>query len=82
MEQFMRKFEQLNGKMAIISLEHYLFGKQVFKVDKLKTINDKRIGVILKGQEKYVSKQDAKTSIQNGVHIISDGKLKIIVNEL
>ena len=77
----MRKFTQLNGKMAKIILNHCLFGKQVFYCDELQTINDdNRIGVILKDQVKYVDKQNIKTmEICDDKYQVADDRLSITV---
>lgn len=82
MQQFMRKFEQLNGKMAKITLDHCLFGKQVFYCDSVQTINDdKRMGLVLKSQSIYVDKQHLKEfSIDGDKYTISDNRLTIIIN--
>ena len=84
MQKFMRKFEQLNGVEAKVVLEHCLFDKQRFYCRQLQTINDDtRIGVVLKGQEKFVYKHDIKIAdISCDTYTISDGKLTIIVNKL
>ena len=84
MQQFMRKFQQLNGVEAKVVLEHCLFDKQRFYCRQLQTINDnERIGVILKGQDKFMYKQDVKVvEIQGDTYRVSDGRLTIIVNKL
>ena len=81
MEQFMRKFTQLNGVKARVILEHRLFDRQVFDCDELKIINDdERIGVLLKGQEKYLYKQDVKVvEIPDNTYMISDGRMSIVI---
>ena len=81
MHEFMRKFEQLNGKMAKIILNHCLFGKQVFYCDNLQTINDdRRIGLVLKNQEIYVDKQHIKTMVaDDDKYSLSDDRLIITV---
>ena len=82
MQEFMRKFEQLNGKMAKIILNHCLFGKQVFYCDNLQTINDdRRIGLVLKNQSIYVDKQHIKTmEAHDDKYSLSDDRLTITVN--
>lgn len=86
MHQFMRKFTQLNGVRAKVILEHCLFDRQAFDCDELQTINDDtRIGVVLKGQEKFIDKQKAQlVQAEEDTYIISDGRLtiQIIVNKL
>lgn len=86
MQQFMRKFMQLNGVEATVLLKHYLFDRQDFYCNKLQTVNSEEIiGVILKGQKKYMYKRDVKVAeIQDNKYILSDGRLTItiIVNSL
>ena len=84
MQQFMRKFTQLNGVETKVVLEHYLFDRQAFYCEKLQTVNDnKRIGVVLKGQEKFLYKHDVQViNINDNTYTLSDGRLTIIVNKL
>lgn len=81
MQQFMRKFEQLNGVEAKVVLEHYLFDNQRFYCRQLQTINDdERIGVVLKDHEIFMDKQNVKVAEENdGVYKLSDGRLTITV---
>lgn len=81
MNEFMRKFLQLNGKKAKILLEHCLFDKQVHYCEELHIINDdERIGTRIKGNDIFLYKQDIKISkaIDN-MFMISDGKLSIMI---
>lgn len=82
MEEFLRKFTQLNGKMAKVTLDHCLFGKQVFYCNDLQTINDdKRIGVVLKKREIFVDKQNIKgIFMYDGKYEMADDRLTITVN--
>jgi hypothetical protein len=82
MQQFMRKFEQLNGVEAKVVIEHYLFDNQRFYCRRLQTINDDdRIGVLLKNREIFMYKQDVKVAeAQDNIYIISDGRLTITIN--
>jgi hypothetical protein len=84
MEEFMRKFKQLNGLEAKVVLEHCLFDKQEFNCDELQTINDdERIGVMIKDRAIYMYKQNVTVAaMQGGTYVISDGRLRIIVNKL
>lgn len=81
MQQFMRKFEQLNGVEAKVILEHSLFDNQRFYCRQLQTINnDDRIGVLIKDREIFVYKQDLKLAEENDdTYVISDGRLKITI---
>ena len=86
MQQFMGKFEQLNGVEATVSLKHYIFDRQDFYCNKLQIVNNEEIiGVILKCQKKYMYKRDVKVvEVQDNKYILSDGRLTItiIVNSL
>ena len=84
MQQFMRRFTQLNGVETTVTLEHCLFDGQTFNCKELQTINDnERIGVVLKGQEKFIYKHDIKLAeVLDGAYTISDGRLTIKVNKL
>lgn len=81
MQQFMRKFTQLNGVEARIILEHCLFDGQRFYCRKLQTINDdERIGVVIKCHEIFMDKQDVKVAeINEDEYILSDGKITITI---
>lgn len=84
MQQFMRKFEQLNGKRVRVVLEHCLFDRQAFHCYELQTINDdERIGVLLKGGQIFMYKRNVKVAeVQGNTYTISDGRLTIIVKKL
>lgn len=84
MQQFIRKFTQLNGVEAKVVIEHCLFDNQRFYCRQLQTINDdERIGVLLKGHEIYMDKQDVKVAeVQGDKYVLSDGRLIINVNKL
>ena len=86
MQEFMRKFTQLNGASGRVLLEHCLFDKQVFYCEELQTIHDgDRIGLVLKGNDIFVYKQHLqRTKASDNLYILSDGRLTItiIVNSL
>ena len=81
MQQFMRKFEQLNGVGARVVLEHRLFDGQVFDCDELKIINDdERIGLIIKNKQIFMYKFNVKVAEErNGVYTISDDRMTISI---
>lgn len=81
MEEFMRKFAQLNGLEGRIILEHCLFDGQRFYCRQMQTINDdKRIGVVLKGHEIFMYKQDVMVAeVNDDEYILSDGKMTITI---
>lgn len=84
MQQFMRKFTQLNGGKAKIILIHRLFDKQIFYCDELKTLNDDgRIGFTMNGQDIFIYKQNARVFEElSNTYVMSDGRLTIIVEKL
>jgi hypothetical protein len=84
MQEFMRKFTQLNGTRAKVLVEHCLFDKQVFACDELQTINDdEKIGLILKGRAIFMYKQNVRVAeVQGDMYTVSDDRLAIIVNKL
>ena len=86
MEEFLRKFTQLNGTRAKIVLDHCLFDRQTFYCDNLQTINDdERIGVVIKERAIFVYKRDITvTEIREEMYTMSDGRLtiKVIINKL
>lgn len=82
MQQFMRKFAQLNGVEAKVIIDHCLFDGQRFYCRQLQTINDEeRIGVLLKGNAIFMYKRNVKVAEMNGnIYTISDGRLTITIN--
>jgi hypothetical protein len=72
--------------MVKIIITHRFFDEQVFYCDELQTINDDdRVGVVIKGREIFVYKQDiTMTEAKDYMYTISDGKLtiKVIINKL
>lgn len=81
MGEVIRKFMQLNGKLATITLEHCWFGKQQFEVVKVNVIEDvERLGVVLHGQDKFVYKNRLQfMDMQDGIVEFADDKLKISI---
>ena len=84
MQQFMRKFEQLNGQNGKVILKHCLFDRQIFDCDYLQVINDdERIGLVIHTQEKFLYKQNVKVvEVQDNTYTISDDRFTIIVKKL
>lgn len=81
MGEFLRKFMQLNGKLATITLEHCWFGRQQFEVERVNVIEDaERLGVVLHGQDKFVYKNRLQfMDMQDGIVEFADDKLKISI---
>lgn len=84
MEEFLRKFTQLNGVKVKVLVEHCLFDKQVFFCDELQTINDdEKVGVVIKDREIFMYKPNVKVAeVQGGTYKVSDDRLTIIVNKM
>ena len=81
MGEVIRKFMQLNGKLATIMLEHCWFGRQQFEAEQVNVIEDvERLGVVLHRQEKFVYKDGLKfMDMQDGIIEFADDKLKISI---
>lgn len=81
MIEFIRKFTQLNGRTAIIILEHKLFDKQKFEAQEVNVFEDEdKLGLIIKGQAVFIYKNQLR-SIELRDHIVefADDKLKISI---
>ncbi len=81
MGEVIRKFIQLNGKIATIILEHKLFGKQKFESQEVNVFEDgDRLGLILRGQAIYVYKQRLRSmELRDDIVEFADDKLKILI---
>ena len=78
--KFFEQWDKLENLKAKVLLKHSLFGRQIHNCDVLHIINDNRLGVVLKGQEIFVDKdQIVSVEIRNGMYTISDGTLQITV---
>lgn len=83
--KFFEQWDKLQNLKAKVLLKHSLFGRQMHNCDSLHIINDNRLGLVLKGQEIFVSKQDIiHTEVQDGMYTVSDRNLSItlFVNKL
>ena len=82
MQQFMRKFEQLNGVEAKVIIDHCLFDGQRFYCRQLQTISDdEKIGVLLRGHAIFMYKRNVKVAeVQGNVYKVSDGRLTITIS--
>ena len=87
-EDLMRTFEkwdQLQNMNCRVIINHTLFGEQQYDCDMLQIINDEhRIGVVIKGRELFVNKQDVIDFwVHNNAYAVRDRMLTItIVNKL
>ena len=79
------KWDQLENKNCRVIVNHALFGEQQYNCDALHIINDKcRIGVVIKGRELFVYKQDATHfEVYDNAYTVRDSMLTIsIVNKM
>lgn len=78
--KFFEQWDKLQNLKAKVLLKHSLFGRQMHNCDALQIINDDRVGLVLKGQEIFVSKQDAVyTETKNGTLMVADENLIITI---
>ena len=83
--KFFEQWDKLENLKAKVILKHSLFGRQLHSCDCLKTINDNRIGLVLKGQSIFMQKHDISyTNIGDNMYTVSDGVLTItiIINKM
>lgn len=78
--KFFEQWDKLKNLKAKVILKHSLFGRQMHNCDMVQIINDDRIGIILKGQEIFVDKQDILyTEVDGSMYTVSDGNLTITI---
>lgn len=78
--EFFEQWTNLENLKAKVILKHFLFGRQIHDCDMVHIINDDRLGLVLKGQDVFVSKQSiVQTSVQDTMYTVSDGKLSITI---
>ena len=73
--KFFEQWDKLKDLKAKVLLKHSLFGRQMHNCDKLQIINDNRVGLVLKGQEIFVYKEN----IHEGAYTVYDGTLQITI---
>lgn len=80
---FSEHLRQSENKKAKVLFKHYLWGEQGFITDELHIIDDERVGVIFKGQELFIYKNNIKDfGVDADKLWVTDGRFTIIVNEL
>ena len=80
---FSEYLRQSENKKVKVLLKHYLWGEQRFITDELHIIDDERLGVVFKGQELFIYKDNIKDfDIDADKLWVTDGRLTIIVNKL
>ena len=78
--KFFEQWDKLENLKAKVLLKHSLFGRQIHNCDSLQIINDDRVGLVLKGQEIFVYKEDiVHTEVRDGMYTVSDGKLTLTI---
>lgn len=78
---FSEHLRQSENKKVKVLLKHSLWGEQRFITDELHIINDERVGVVFKGQELFIYKNNIKDLGVDGDKLwVTDGRLTIIVN--
>lgn len=85
MRTFEKKWDQIENKKCRAIINHALFGEQQYDCDNTKIINDEhKIGIIIKGKELFVYKQDVVDSwVYENAYTVRDSMLTItIVNKL
>ena len=83
---FSETFNLIDNCKAKVLLEHSLFGKQIYRCERLRIINDdSRIGLILKQQEIFVYKHGLTLcKVCKNMLVVADKILQItiIVNNM
>ena len=85
MRSFEKKWDQLENMNCRVVVNHTLFDEQQYDCDILQVINDEyRIGVVIKGRELFVYKQDVVDFwAYDNAYMVKDRMMKItIVNKL
>ena len=85
MLKFLENLRQSENKKAKVLLKHSLWGEQGFETEALHIINDERIGVVIKGQELFMYKNNVKEFEANVDRLwATDGRfgIEIILNKL
>lgn len=78
--KFFEQWDKLENLKAKVLLKHSLFGRQMHNCDAVQVINDERIGLVLKGQDIFMDKQDIiHTETHKNMYTVSDGRLTITI---
>jgi hypothetical protein len=75
------RWNQLQGLRGKVTLKHLLFGDQQYGCDELQVINnDEKIGIVVKGTELFVYKQNVVDFCVDGnIYTVRDDMLEIMV---
>ena len=83
MMNFSEHLRQSEYKKAKVLLKHSLWGEQRFITDELHIIDDERVGVVFKGQELFIYKDNIKDfGIDADKLWVTDSRFTIIVNKM
>lgn len=78
--KFFEQWDKLENLKAKVILKHSLFGRQMHNCDSLRIINDDRLGLVLKGQEIFMDKDDiVHYESRDGMYMVFDGRLTITI---
>lgn len=78
--KFFEQWDKLENLKAKVILKHSLFGRQMHNCDSLQIINDDRLGLVLKGQEIFMDKDDiVHYEARDGMYMVFDGRLTITI---
>ena len=75
------KWDELANKNCMVVIKHVLFDEHRYECDALRVINDnERIGVVIKGKELFVYKQQVKDFwVHDNAYTIQDKMATITV---
>ena len=85
MLKFLENLRQSENKKAKVLLKHSLWGEQKFQIEALHIIDDERIGVMIKGQELFIYKDNVKDYGADMDRLwVTDGRstIELILNNL
>ena len=81
----MRSFKELHGLKGKVIVQHKLFGEDTYDCNMLQVIDDDRVGIIIKGREFFVDKQQiVDFQMNDKIYVVRDEMLTItvIVNKM
>lgn len=79
------EWKQLQNKKGKVVVEHALFGRQAYECDNIQAIDDDRVGVTIKGNDLFISKNNIELfKIKDNEYVVKDAMLtiRVIVNKV
>ena len=75
------KWDKLENNNCKVIINHKLFDEQVYECEMLQTINDDhRIGIVMKGRELFVNKNDLTNFLVcDNFAIVTDDMMAIVI---